>query len=183
MNRTFVFLTALAACTPSAHLNAAPASALSPSAPAAERAPVATTLSAKDPLEAPHCELVTAPFAACPEAPAMDHSHHHGHHGAPSENPHAGHEMKPQAADPHAGHEMKPQPAADPHAGHEMKPNASPKAGKPAAAAEVKDPICGMTVDPEKAGGGSATVGGKTYYFCSSSCRRAFLAQQDGGTR
>ena len=37
----------------------------------------------------------------------------------------------------------------------------------------VKDPVCSMTVDPQQAG--AATVrGGKTYYFCSASCRDRF---------
>lgn len=36
-----------------------------------------------------------------------------------------------------------------------------------------KDPVCGMDVDPEKAAGASVH-GGKTYYFCSTSCRDQF---------
>ena len=35
------------------------------------------------------------------------------------------------------------------------------------------DPICGMTVDPKRAAGSSAYQG-KTYYFCSSGCKRSF---------
>ena len=43
----------------------------------------------------------------------------------------------------------------------------------------VKDPICGMTVDPEKArtGGLFAAVQGKTYYFCSEECKEEFHRQ------
>jgi YHS domain-containing protein len=35
------------------------------------------------------------------------------------------------------------------------------------------DPVCGMTVDPKNAAGNSEYQG-KTYYFCSSGCKRAF---------
>lgn len=38
-----------------------------------------------------------------------------------------------------------------------------------------KDVVCGMQVDPEKAAGKS-TYNGKTYYFCSSSCKTRFDA-------
>ena len=36
-----------------------------------------------------------------------------------------------------------------------------------------KDPVCGMDVDPKTAAGKS-TYQGKTYYFCSPGCKRAF---------
>ena len=45
--------------------------------------------------------------------------------------------------------------------------------GKKATAA--KDPVCGMDVDPAKAAG-TATRGGRTFHFCSDSCRRKFEA-------
>src|SRR5437899_4263343 len=38
------------------------------------------------------------------------------------------------------------------------------------------DPVCGMSVEPTTARGGSATHGGKTYYFCAPSCREKFQA-------
>jgi Cu+-exporting ATPase len=38
------------------------------------------------------------------------------------------------------------------------------------------DPVCGMTVDPATAHGGSAQHEGKTYYFCCNSCREKFQA-------
>src|SRR5262245_43227000 len=38
------------------------------------------------------------------------------------------------------------------------------------------DPVCGMTVDPDTARGGSHTHAGTTYYFCAESCRRKFAA-------
>jgi YHS domain-containing protein len=44
------------------------------------------------------------------------------------------------------------------------------------AAGAVRDPSCGMPVDPAKAvaSGNSLAVGGATYYFCSSKCKQAF---------
>jgi P-type Cu+ transporter len=44
-----------------------------------------------------------------------------------------------------------------------------------AAASTVKDPVCGMDVDPKDASGGSARYAGKTYWFCSVSCREKFV--------
>lgn len=38
---------------------------------------------------------------------------------------------------------------------------------------EIKDPICGMTVDPQKSSFASA-YRGKTFHFCSASCRDKF---------
>lgn len=38
-----------------------------------------------------------------------------------------------------------------------------------------RDPVCGMMVDA-KGAKHSAPHGGKTYYFCSAGCRRAFEA-------
>jgi Cu+-exporting ATPase len=40
--------------------------------------------------------------------------------------------------------------------------------------ASAKDPVCGMTVDTERAAG-SAQYEGTTYYFCSSGCRASFV--------
>jgi len=42
----------------------------------------------------------------------------------------------------------------------------------PLATNEDVDPVCGMTVDRSSAG--TATFQGKTYYFCSDSCRKKF---------
>jgi Cu+-exporting ATPase len=44
-----------------------------------------------------------------------------------------------------------------------------------AAADAAKDPVCGMTVERDKAR--SAAYGGKTYFFCSASCHDKFLAE------
>ena len=38
------------------------------------------------------------------------------------------------------------------------------------------DPVCGMTVDPAKAGA-TAAHGGKTYYFCCKHCAAKFQAE------
>jgi copper-(or silver)-translocating P-type ATPase len=43
---------------------------------------------------------------------------------------------------------------------------------------EVKDPVCGMTVDPTKSAG-SSEYQGTTYFFCSASCKRKFDAAPD----
>lgn len=37
----------------------------------------------------------------------------------------------------------------------------------------VKDPVCGMMVDPEKAPA-KAEYKGQTYYFCAPGCKVAF---------
>src|SRR6476646_1672297 len=47
------------------------------------------------------------------------------------------------------------------------------QAGK--AAMPVKDPVCGMDVDPHAARH-RAEHGGRTYYFCSAGCRTKFEA-------
>ena len=49
--------------------------------------------------------------------------------------------------------------------------------GKPAPAGTTeRDPVCGMTVDPSTAKGGSATHAGHAYHFCSNGCREKFVA-------
>ena len=47
-----------------------------------------------------------------------------------------------------------------------------------AAAATVKDPVCGMSVDPAT-GKHHCGHGGKTYYFCSDGCLRKFQADPE----
>ncbi len=37
----------------------------------------------------------------------------------------------------------------------------------------VRDPVCGMDVDPKSAAG-KVEFGGQTYYFCSVGCKKAF---------
>ncbi len=41
--------------------------------------------------------------------------------------------------------------------------------------ANVKDPVCGMDIDPAKAAA-SMEYKGKTYYFCSEACHNKFKA-------
>lgn len=46
------------------------------------------------------------------------------------------------------------------------------------------DPVCKMKVEPEKAAA-KAEHGGQTYYFCSSTCHKTFVADPPkyaGGT-
>ena len=38
---------------------------------------------------------------------------------------------------------------------------------------KVKDPVCGMEIDP-KAAAGKSEYQGQTYYFCSPDCKKAF---------
>jgi len=38
---------------------------------------------------------------------------------------------------------------------------------------QVKDPVCGMEIDPRSAAG-TSTYQGQTYYFCSPGCKRTF---------
>jgi Cu+-exporting ATPase len=44
--------------------------------------------------------------------------------------------------------------------------------------AGVRDPVCGMTVDPERAAG-SVTYQDQTYYFCSTGCATKFQAHPE----
>ncbi|MCL4765129.1 MAG: heavy metal translocating P-type ATPase [Hyphomicrobiaceae bacterium] len=48
-------------------------------------------------------------------------------------------------------------------------------AGQAPAGSKVKDPVCGMTVDPQTARH-RAEHGGRTYYFCSAGCKAKFEA-------
>lgn len=41
--------------------------------------------------------------------------------------------------------------------------------------AQVRDPVCGMTIDSNDAAGQSQYQG-KTFYFCSSACKQKFDA-------
>ncbi|NGN43948.1 heavy metal translocating P-type ATPase [Mesorhizobium sp. CGMCC 1.15528] len=50
--------------------------------------------------------------------------------------------------------------------------------GGNAAAEVVRDPVCGMTVDPA-AGKPTAQYGGHVYHFCSASCREKFTKAPD----
>jgi Cu+-exporting ATPase len=61
----------------------------------------------------------------------------------------------------------EPLPTAHQHGAH-----AAPHAG---AGAGVRDPVCGMTVDPLKTAH-RHSLAGQTYYFCSAGCRAKFAA-------
>lgn len=37
----------------------------------------------------------------------------------------------------------------------------------------VKDPVCGMEIDPATAAG-TSEYKGQTYYFCSAGCKKSF---------
>ncbi|MDX8498640.1 heavy metal translocating P-type ATPase [Mesorhizobium sp. VK4C] len=54
----------------------------------------------------------------------------------------------------------------------------SAKTAAPAAEAVVRDPVCGMTVDPA-AGKPTAEHAGRTFHFCSERCRTKFQAEPD----
>jgi Cu+-exporting ATPase len=45
--------------------------------------------------------------------------------------------------------------------------------------ATAKDPVCGMDETPNNAAGGSAKHRGRTYWFCSPSCREKFIAEPE----
>ena len=42
----------------------------------------------------------------------------------------------------------------------------------------TKDPVCGMDIE-EKRAGATAVYKGKTYYFCSASCKDKFVKTPD----
>lgn len=54
----------------------------------------------------------------------------------------------------------------------------SSSGGDHLSAPAIKDPVCGMTVNPEKAAG-KTELGGVTYYFCSKGCLAKFEANPD----
>jgi Cu+-exporting ATPase len=60
------------------------------------------------------------------------------------------------------------------HHGHKPDGSCCAAHAKAPSAAVVRDPVCGMTVDP-KAGKPHLDHGGHTYHFCSASCRDKFV--------
>src|SRR5262245_24359234 len=46
----------------------------------------------------------------------------------------------------------------------------------PVASGAVRDPVCGMTVVPGAANGGTASHQGRDYWFCNPRCREKFVA-------
>ena len=164
--RSLCLLLFLGCAGPAAHEHPGSGSALDPAALPAPRVAVGTTLSPAEALAASDCALPTAPFVTCqereepaPAEPAPSESHHHAPPAAPA---------PPVAPQPHR---------------QEVAPMGVSPMPKPALAAKVKDPICGMMIDPAKARE-RVTRGGVTTFFCSAPCKRAFLARAtDGGTR
>jgi Cu+-exporting ATPase len=63
-------------------------------------------------------------------------------------------------------------PSNHSHAGHS---HGTP----PGASGKVLDPVCGMTIDPATAKGGSHVHQGATYHFCSQKCRERFAAEPE----
>ena len=63
------------------------------------------------------------------------------------------------------------------HAGHDHAEHTHDHGTGPASGAEhrVKDPVCGMDVDPHTAKH-RGEHHGQTYYFCSAGCRTKFIA-------
>jgi P-type Cu+ transporter len=61
-------------------------------------------------------------------------------------------------------------PSHDHHAHHAPAPHAEGEI--------VRDPVCGMTVDPG-AGKPSAEHGGRVFHFCSAGCRTKFMAEPE----
>lgn len=59
--------------------------------------------------------------------------------------------------------------------GHHHAHHSALKTGATSGRLEVRDPVCGMIVDPDSAGP-RATFSGSTYYFCSEACRSKFMA-------
>ncbi len=45
----------------------------------------------------------------------------------------------------------------------------------------IKDPVCGMTVDPAKSL--HSDRDGKTYYFCSEPCQQQFVSLSAGQSK
>jgi YHS domain-containing protein len=153
MRFTLLMVVCVSCAGPSAHERPWDDSAQRPASAPTARAPVATTLAGADPLLAKDCELPTAPFVPCPDL-------------APDEPPPTHHHEAPPPAPPAPVVPARTAPSA-------------PAAVRPA---KVKDPICGMMIDPTKAAGGSVSRHGVTTHFCSATCKRTFLARvADGG--
>ena len=66
-------------------------------------------------------------------------------------------------------------PAGGPGADHSCCASKSQKTGTDL----VKDPVCGMNVNPHSAKGGSSSFEGVSYYFCNPGCRTKFEANPE----
>ena len=73
----------------------------------------------------------------------------------------------------------RPSPLAEPSSLPAVQPKVEVSEGSKEPPAEtVKDPVCGMDVDPTHAAA-KETYKGETYYFCSMHCRDAFKADPE----
>ena len=109
----------------------------------------------------------------------LKHEHHPDHEATH-------HQPGASAIDPVCGMTVNPANAASSSAHHgkawyfcglgcKAKFDANPAAYDGSAAATVKDPVCGMTVNPAKAAG-TSTRHGQTFHFCSNGCKAKFDA-------
>ena len=78
----------------------------------------------------------------------------------------------------HSGHgrdeaATKPSMACGPRTRVPGVPPTTPPIGETQAGGQTRDPVCGMEVDPRSAAA-AYVRGGRTYYFCSASCRDRF---------
>ena len=67
-------------------------------------------------------------------------------------------------------------PETDPVCGMKVDPG---RAGGGSHEQPETDPVCGMKVDPATARGGSHQHAGKTYWFCNPRCRERFAADPE----
>jgi YHS domain-containing protein len=59
-----------------------------------------------------------------------------------------------------------------------MEPSGMDEPKRSGEANTVRDPVCGMDVDPMTAAAKSEYMG-KTYYFCAPGCKKAFVANPE----
>lgn len=174
--RVLLFLLLPACAGPSAHRTA------TTNETEASRPAVASTLGPADPLAAANCGLPTAPAADCADVTAApeqkDEGHHHGHGATPAPAEPPKETPRPKEAPPTPPPPAPAAPKKEDHHHQHSAPPSSSAVGDPAQsiqAASVADPVCKMTIDPSTAKGGTLTLKGTQYWFCSSSCRRTFL--------
>ena len=94
---------------------------------------------------------------------------------------------KPDAAvpvQPAAPSEPPPEPVVSEAAVVPPVPPAQAAAQARDQAAVVKDPVCGMEVDPQQARAAGLTleVAGVTHFFCSEACKQQFQQEPSGAT-
>jgi YHS domain-containing protein len=94
--------------------------------------------------------------------------------------------VRPDAvpAQPAAASEPHPEPVVSEAAVVPPVPPAQAAAQARDQAAVVKDPVCGMEVDPQQARAAGLTleVAGVTHFFCSEACKQQFQQEPSGAT-